>query len=130
MANEVRIGRISAIDYAAGMVRVVYADSDNNVTMPMPLLAGEYNMPEIGEQVIVLHLSNGSEAGVVLGKYWNNKNLPPEGEQGVFRKELGRTPGAATIRYDGDTLSISCSGNVTIKADGNFTIDAARVNLG
>ena len=65
MNNNIRIGKISAIDYASGLVRVVYHDKDDAVTGLIPLLSSEYFMPQVGDQVIVLHLSNGTEAGVL-----------------------------------------------------------------
>lgn len=61
MANEIfRVGKVSSIDYAAGLVRVVYPDKDNSVTAPLPMLCTEYNMPKVGDPVMVLHLSNGT----------------------------------------------------------------------
>lgn len=79
MANDIfRVGKVSSIDYAAGLVRVAYPDKDNSVTAPLPMLCTEYNMPQVGDPVMVLHLSNGTEAGLVLGRYWSNNNKPPE----------------------------------------------------
>lgn len=96
MANEIfRVGKVSSIDYAAGLVRVVYPDKDNSVTAPLPMLCTEYNMPKVGDPVMVLHLSNGTEAGLVLGRYWSGNNKPPEGAEGLYRKDLGRTPGGS-----------------------------------
>ena len=116
MANEIfRVGKVSSIDYAAGLVRVVYPDKDNSVTAPLPMLCTEYNMPKVGDPVMVLHLSNGTEAGLVLGRYWSGNNKPPEGAEGLFRKDLGRTPGEAMIRYDGSTLTIT-GGSVEVQA--------------
>ena len=31
-------------------------------------------MPDIGQYVLVAHLSNGNEAGIVLGGYWNKNH--------------------------------------------------------
>ena len=101
MANEIfRVGKVSSIDYAAGLVRVVYPDKDNSVTAPLPMLCTEYNMPKVGDPVMVLHLSNGTEAGLVLGRYWSGNHKPPEGAEGLFRKDLGRTPGEFDVCTD------------------------------
>lgn len=129
MANEIRVGKVSAVDHAAGTVRVVYHDKDDSVTRPIPMLGNEYNMPEVGDQVLVLHLSNGMEAGVVLGRYWTDKNKPPEGKAGLYRKDMGREPGAAVITYDGGTLAIKCTGGITIEAGGAVTINGATIDL-
>lgn len=128
MGNEIRLGKVSAIDYATGMVRVVYHEKDDSVTRPVPLISDEYQMPEIGDQVLVLHLSNGSEAGVVLGRPWSEKNKPPEGAAGLYRKDMASAPGEAMIRYKGGTMTIKAGsvvvdGNLTVK--GNLTVTGA-----
>ena len=74
MENNIRLGKISAIDYAAGTVRVVYHEKDDAVTAPIPLISSEYFMPEVDDMVMVLHLSNGTKAGVVLRRAWSEKN--------------------------------------------------------
>lgn len=106
MRNNIRVGKISAIDYASGRARVVYHDRDDAVTSLIPLLANEYHMPEIGDQVIVLHLSDGSAAGIVLGRVWSEKNMPPESGAGLYRKDLSNESGKAFVRYEGGTLKI------------------------
>ena len=35
---ELRIGKVSSIDYDHGMIRVVYTDRDKAVTKPLPVL--------------------------------------------------------------------------------------------
>ena len=109
MENNIRLGKISAIDYAAGTVRVVYHEKDDAVTAPIPLISSEYFMPEVDDMVMVLHLSNGTEAGVVLGRPWSEKNKPPEGSKGLYRKDLARSPGEAMIRYKDGTLTIKAA---------------------
>lgn len=135
MENVIRVGKVSAIDYQAGMVRVVYHDKDDSVTRPIPMLSLEYKMPEIGDQVLVVHLSNGTEAGVVLGRPWSDKNRPPESGAGLYRKDLGRAIGEAVIRYLDGALTIQVdvahfTGDVTIKGDlkiaGDLTV-AGRI---
>lgn len=130
MANEIfRVGKVSSIDYAAGLVRVVYQDKDDSVTGPLPMLCLEYNMPQVGDFVLVLHLSNGTEAGLVLGRYWTVRNKPPEGGKGLYRKDMGRKPGEAMIRYDGSTLTIQCAKAINIEAGGDVTINGEKINL-
>jgi phage baseplate assembly protein V len=119
MAEEIRVGKISSIDYAAGLVRVAYHDKDDSVTKPIPMLSNEYNMPQVGDQVMVLHLSNGAEAGLVLGRYWNSKNTPPESGAGLYRKDLARAAGEAMIRYAGGTLTIKAA---KVVEDGNVEV--------
>ena len=127
MGNEIRLGKVSAIDYAAGMVRVVYHEQDDSVTRLIPFISDEYSMPEIGDQVLVLHLSNGAEAGVVLGRPWSGKNVPPEGEKGLYRKDLARTPGEAMIRYKDGTLTIKAA---KVVVDGDLTVTGSLTVTG
>lgn len=120
MGNENRLGKISAIDYESGMVRVVYHEKDDAVTRLIPLLSDEYKMPKVDDQVLVIHLSNGTEAGVVLGRPWSEKNVPPESGKGLWRKDLGESYGEAFLRYKDGTLTIKAA-NVVI--DGNLSVN-------
>ncbi len=122
MGNEIRLGKVSAVDYATGMVRVVYHEKDDSVTRLIPLISNEYEMPQVEDQVLVLHLSNGAEAGVVMGRPWSEKNKPPEGAAGLYRKDMARTPGEAMIRYKSGTLTLK-AGSVVV--NGNLTVTGA-----
>ncbi len=100
--NELRVGKVSSVDYDTGMMQVVYTDKDNAVTAKVPYANynNEYCMPKIGEQVLVAHMSNGSSRGVALCTMWNAKNTPPESGKGLYRKELSKVPGAAYVRFE------------------------------
>lgn len=80
MQDVIRNGIISSVNSQNGTARVYYPER-GSTTADFPLFAfwGEYKMPEIGEQVVVLHLSNDTSSGVILGKFWDDKNKPPEG---------------------------------------------------
>ena len=67
-------------------------------------------MPKVGEQVLVLHLSNGESFGVVLGGFFSDEDLPKESGEGLFYKQL---TDSITIKAKGDTLEL---GGVDIKA--------------
>ena len=97
----IRIGKISKIDYETGMAEVTYPDMDNSVTALFPIvnLNEEYKMPEIGEEVLVLHLSNGAASGLILGPFWNEANKPAVNGKNVFRKEFSKSQGTAYILH-------------------------------
>lgn len=103
---ELRIGKVSSIDYDHGMIRVVYTDRDGAVTKPLPVLTfnDEYKMPKVGQYVLVGHLSNGTEAAYVMGTFWNAANEPGRSGKGVYRKEFAHKTGEAYIDYDGEPL--------------------------
>jgi len=84
------------------MIRVVYNDKGKTVTANLPYLNtnDEYRMPKINEMVLVNHLSNGTSRGVVIGKMWNEKNLPNEYGKDLYRKDLSTIPVTALYRYD------------------------------
>lgn len=112
----IRIGRVSRVNAAAGMVSVTYPDLDDSATAEFPVFSftDEYKMPQVGQSVLVLHLSNGQSAGIVLGRYWNETNRPPV--SGGFRKELGEAFGQAFIECQGDTVTIH-AGKIVLDAD-------------
>lgn len=115
--NNIRVGRISSIDYDNGMVKVLYKDRNNAVTDTIPFLNlnGEYKMPNIDDMVLVLHLSNGSSMGIVMGTFWSSANKPAETGAGLYRKEFGTKQNESYMRYKDGTL--------TIKAD-NIILDS------
>ena len=137
MSAEIRVGKVSSIDYPSGMVRVTYPDMDDDVTRPIPLFSSEYAMPPVGALVAVVHLSNGAEAGVVLGRPWSAKLTPPEGFKGLYRKDFDLTPGQCYFRYDaagpeslfhneGDSaVEIQGSQDTRIKGDRTETIEGS-----
>ena len=104
--DTLRLGRISTINYKDGTARVLYTDRDQAVTAELPLLSFEYRMPAIDDFVLVCHLPNGGAAGIILGPVWNDNNRPPEGKEGLYRKDLDKTPGKCFLRYDGNELQI------------------------
>lgn len=113
MADEIRIGKVSRINYATGTIAVTYCDRDDSVTdlLPYLTLGGEYHMPKIEQYVAVVHLSTGAEMGIVLGGYWDADNPPPAYGKDFFRKDLSNTIGKAYLQHDPDT------GELVIKAD-------------
>lgn len=102
----IRIGRVSSINEKNGMVSVTYPDLDDSTTAKFPVLSfnDEFKELKIGQSVLVLHLSNGQSAGVVLGGYWNESNIPPA--LSGYRKELGEKQGQAYIDFRDGTVTI------------------------
>lgn len=128
----IRTGKVSSIDYKTGMMKVVYYDKGKAVTSNFPYanFNNEYNMPPVGSQVLVAHLSNGSSRGVVLGNMWNEKNIPSESGKELYRKELSKTRGAAIIRYDDSSGEyLVKAGNIQINGINKTELDGPKVTI-
>ena len=130
--DGIRIGQVSSIDYDNGMAKILYNDRDGAVTKPLPVfsLNGEYKMPKVGQYVLVVHLSNGSEAGCVLGTYWNVSNNPVAKGADIFRKELGAEPGEAFLQYNDGTLQINANDIVFTSVAGSISLASIINKLG
>ena len=121
----IRLGNVSSINYEAGTIRVTYPDLDNSVTDDLPVLhfGGKYKMPEIDEDVLVLHLSNGAEVGFVAGSYWSEEDPPAFSGPGVFLQEFAAEAGIAYALYRNQELRIKAP-NIILETDaGEVDID-------
>lgn len=76
-----RIGFVSAFDPGTGMASVYYPDRNGEVTGNLPVFAPFGMRQELkkGDAVLVLHLSNGGSAGIVIGGYTVAKSVPAAG---------------------------------------------------
>ena len=115
MEDISRIGTVSKVDRENGMISVLYEDRSGKVTQNLPFASfnDEYKMPKIGDKVSVLHLSNGTEMGIVLGKYWNKSNKPADSKD-TYHKQFDYE-GKAFIKYNEKT--------------GELLIKAPKVNI-
>ncbi len=68
--QDVRVGYISSFDAAKGTASVYYPDRSGMVIQNVRVFAplGCRQLLQKDDQVLVLHLSNGGEAGYVIGK--------------------------------------------------------------
>jgi phage baseplate assembly protein gpV len=132
----IRIGQVSSIDYDKNLVKVTYPDMDDAVTDDLPFFSfsDEYKMPEVGKDVLVVHLSTGSAGAVCMGRYWNEDNTPLKKGKDIWRKELATKYGKAYAQYDHekkeykfylegkadieikDKIVVECKDEITIKA--------------
>lgn len=107
MNDVIRIGKVSSIDYEKGMISVYYEDRTAMVTSTMPVLSnGRYKMPKVGESILVAHLSNGTNAAVVLGTVFNDVNFPKMSGQNVYYEEMSDN---TMISSDGADITLKIS---------------------
>lgn len=124
MKDIIRTGEVSSIDFKNGMIKVTYPDRDNDVTDSIPYLSlnGEYKMPNEGDMVVVLHLSNGSSFGIALGTFWSDGNKPYKTGKGLYRKELSNALNEAYFEYDSSTNTLIIkANNVVIQSNKGTT---------
>ena len=95
---QIRIGRISKINYETGHAEVTYPDMDGMVTQELPFLSFEYNMPKIDDAVLVAHLAKGPEFGVIIGKFFTSANKPIEPGNHIWRKDI--EPNECYFKYN------------------------------
>nr|DAL67967.1 MAG TPA: baseplate assembly protein V [Caudoviricetes sp.] len=124
--GDIRIGKVSSVDFKNGMVKVAYYDKGEAVTGMFPYASfnGEYFMPSIGESVLVAHLSNGSSHGVVISTFWNQVNNPPMPGEHIYRKEFSHKTGESYMSYNAESneLVIKSPNIVFEDASGRITV--------
>lgn len=100
--DAIRVGYVSSVEKASGMVSVTYPGEDQATTDFLPFLSpgNEYCPPKIDDMVLVLYHSGGTQ-GICLGTFWNRENLPDyvEGVQKTYAED-------SYIRYDPEQDSI------------------------
>lgn len=70
--DVIRMGYVSTYDAASGMASIYYPDRDSeSATSKMPVFApfGIAQVLKKDDEVMVFHLSNGTEVAVVMGTY-------------------------------------------------------------
>lgn len=88
MNDIARVGVVSSVDAKSGTAQIYYQDRDSTTGKLHQLaFGGEYTPLVAGQQVIVLHLSNDTSSGVILGRFWGESD-PPEAEVD-YRKNIG-----------------------------------------
>ncbi|MDO5391037.1 MAG: hypothetical protein Q4F24_08140 [Eubacteriales bacterium] len=107
----IRTGIINTVNPSTGMVTVMYPDRGNEVSDEFPVFSftGEYRFLKKGEQVLILKLSNGGKAGIVLGRIWDDdSNVPPGAD---FYKEMAR---ASICVKSGSMIFSDESGSISL----------------
>lgn len=96
--SGIRMGFINSYNKETGMATIYYPDRNHEVTTEMPVLApfGLLQQFEKEDPVFVLHLSNGTEAGVVLGGYSIDGDVPAamvstDGSNLILKDQSGST---------------------------------------
>ena len=87
MDDLIRVGFVSTVDTKTGMVQIYYLERmQTTAKLHLFSMNGEYKTPDIGEQMLVLHLPDDPGSGVVLGCVWGSGAPLQEGVS--YRKEF------------------------------------------
>ena len=118
MQDIVRVGFISSVNQEAGTARIYYPDREAT-TAELPLFSGwgETAFPEPGEQVVVIHLSNDTSSGIVLGKFYDETAMPQPGAE--YTKWLGKK---AYIKVQNGGVTIHADNLILEDSNGKITL--------
>lgn len=122
--DQIRVGKVSSVNYKEGKVRVVYSDRDNATTveLPMAVYNNTYRMPNVDDQVLVLHQPNGPASGFVLGDYWSQtKKAHEQGAEGRTVQYFDRD-GKCYLEYD-DSSNGGGDGGFSFHNEGKLSIE-------
>lgn len=125
ITNISRVGKVSSVNPDNMTARVTFADKNNMLSAELPIINRgsknnkDYWLPDVGEQVVCLFLSNGINQGFVLGSYFSDP-APPQ-ISSVNKRRLDFADGTY-IEYDRDShkLNIHCVGDIRIKGANIF----------
>jgi phage baseplate assembly protein gpV len=115
------VGKVSSINYPAGAVRVTFEDKDGIVSDELPMIAHEYEMPKVGDEVLCLFFGNSISSGVCLGRYFFDDFPPVESGPNVYFKHYLKSGEEAFTRYDSNTKTLTIKAE-NIVLDGNVTV--------
>lgn len=115
-----KVARVSQVNLAQGTVRAVIVE-DGTVTNWLPLTSSSYEIPAVGDLVMVDFEDGDFSGGLCLGRYFNSENPPAVEEAGVYFKKIGSdvvikyTEATKTLEVFAETIKIN--GNVEVTGD-------------
>lgn len=130
--NNRKTGRVVAIDYHKGMVRVEYPEN-GTVSPWLSVYVGrnkgvkDYSMPELNEIGIVGIYDNSYE-GVYLGATTSDDEMPSVIGKGIHIREYSD---GTKILYDENSkkITVSSAGDIDIISTGTIRLEAKKVEI-
>lgn len=120
----IRIGKVTGIYPDEGKVQVYYEDINTTAEkLPLMTFNKEYEMPEVGDIVLSVHMDNDASTGFVLGTYYNETVKPPT-DGTKYLKEMLKDK--AKVECKNDTLKITApkiefvAGNSKVELEENI----------
>lgn len=134
--DNFKIGEVSSINPVKCTARVIFDDENSMVSYDLPIMQRnsygncDYQMPDIGEDVLCLFRSDGFEDGVIIGSFYSGEVTPPESN--ADRRTVVFKDGTR-ICYDraAHTLTVTIAGTEIVfdQQKGSITVpDSVTVN--
>lgn len=131
--STLRYGEITAYDPARHMARVNFPDL-GIISHWLPILTSNtqnthFEHPlDSGEHVACIMAGTGTESGVILGAFHDDKNTPLVADKDTHAITF---EDGTRITYSRSThaLKVECVGDIEIHAEGNIKLTAARIDL-
>lgn len=139
LCNMFRVGEVDSIDAEKCTVRVTFPDDEEVVSHDLQVLHintkknKDYNMPDVGEDVLCLFLPTGMAEGFVLGSVyaWDGDVKPPESSEDKRTVEFSdkarfsydRKESQFDIKIDETTIKVNKQ-NIEIKTPQDVKINA------
>lgn len=134
--DNFKIGEVSSINPVKCTARVIFDDENSMVSYDLPIMQRnsmgnrDYQMPDIGEDVLCLFRSDGFEDGVIIGSFYAGDVEPPETT--ADRRTVVFKDGTR-ICYDraAHTLTVTIAGTEIVfdQQKGSITVpDSVTVN--
>nr|DAN72693.1 MAG TPA: baseplate assembly protein [Caudoviricetes sp.] len=110
----IRIGTVTNVYPENGKVKVYYEDTESS-SLPLPMVSmnREQSMPDVGDTVITLHMTNGSSQGFCIGTYFDDDY---EGSE-KYTKEFDDK---AFVECDKGNYRLACE---------DITLESKEINL-
>lgn len=131
-----RIGRVAEIvsDTTQTSARVVFPDKGNLVSKPLPILQPSggarrsYNVPKVGQSVLVGTLSNGDSDGFIIGTFYTTQDPPPIADP---LRQYTEFADGTTVEFNEatSTMAINAKGPINIVTSGPVTIQAEKIQI-
>ena len=160
LTEIIRVGTVSSTNPQKHTARVTISDEDNLTTHELAVLCRntfknhDYNMPDVGDDVLCVFMPQGIEEGFILGSFLAGNEQPPTTNQDERKVEFAD---GTTVTYNRATheldvviegthihadrakvnittpqevninttnANITASGNITMKSGGNTSITA------
>ncbi|WP_106494874.1 phage baseplate assembly protein V [Lentibacillus sp. Marseille-P4043] len=120
LRNMIRVGQVNSVNESNGTVQVLFEDKDNLVSGDLPLFSFEYDMPDVGDQVVCIFLANGIEQGFCLGPFFSEISKVPVQDKNIFRKHFSD---GTYIQYDKNSQQLQITAQKPLTLIGDLTVE-------